>query len=94
MAVSSVLSSFKGLNLTNDACASFATDVAALQQRLLCGEETAFGTLMDALQNHHTSENLTNMDEVGTCVREAVNSVKMIEKRTNRFPPSHCNFML
>ena len=94
VAVASVLSTVKGFDLTNDACASFAADVAALYQRLVCGKQTALETLEDVLRNHHTSEYLSTKDEVGAFVREAVASVQIIDMHTHLFPPSHGKLML
>ncbi|GMF34838.1 unnamed protein product [Phytophthora lilii] len=56
VAVASVLSTVKGFDLTNDAYASFAADVAALYQRLVSGKQTALETLEDVLRNHETSD--------------------------------------
>uniref|UniRef100_M4C3G2 Mannitol dehydrogenase N-terminal domain-containing protein n=1 Tax=Hyaloperonospora arabidopsidis (strain Emoy2) TaxID=559515 RepID=M4C3G2_HYAAE len=70
VAVASVLSSVEGFDLTNDAYASFAADVAALYQRLVSGKQTALETLEDVLRNHHTSEYLATKDEVGTFPRQ------------------------
>ncbi|CAI5719015.1 unnamed protein product [Hyaloperonospora brassicae] len=94
VAVASVLSSVKGFDLTNDAYASFATDVAALYQRLVCGKQTALETLGDVLRNHHPSEYLTTKDDVVAFVREAVASVQIIDMHTHLFPPSHGKLML
>uniref|UniRef100_M4C6M4 Uncharacterized protein n=2 Tax=Hyaloperonospora arabidopsidis (strain Emoy2) TaxID=559515 RepID=M4C6M4_HYAAE len=94
VAVASVLSSVEGFDLTNDAYASFAADVAALYQRLVSGKQTALETLEDVLRNHHTSEYLATKDEVGTFVREAVASVQIIDVHTHLFPPSHGKLML
>ncbi|KAF4043181.1 hypothetical protein GN244_ATG04663 [Phytophthora infestans] len=94
VAVASVLSSVKGFDLTNDAYASFAADVAALYQRLVSGKQTALETLEDVLRNHHTSEFLATREEVATFVREAVASVQIIDVHTHLFPPSHGKLML
>ncbi|ETK72056.1 hypothetical protein L915_20782, partial [Phytophthora nicotianae] len=94
VAVASVLSSVKGFDLTNDAYASFAADVAALYQRLVSGKQTALETLEDVLRNHHTSEYLATKEEVATFVREAVASVQIIDVHTHLFPPSHGKLML
>ncbi|KAF1774564.1 Metal-dependent hydrolase [Phytophthora cactorum] len=94
VAVASVLSSVKGFDLTNDAYASFAADVAALYQRLVSGKQTALETLEDVLRNHHTSEFLATKEEVATFVREAVASVQIIDVHTHLFPPSHGKLML
>ncbi|CAI5721396.1 unnamed protein product [Hyaloperonospora brassicae] len=92
VAVASVLSSVKGFDITNDACASFAADVAALYQRLVCGKQTALEALEDVLRNHHTSEYLQGRG--GAFVREAVSSVQIIDMHTHLFPPSHGKLML
>ncbi|ETN15860.1 hypothetical protein PPTG_06139 [Phytophthora nicotianae INRA-310] len=94
VAVASVLSSVKGFDLTNDAYASFAADVAALYQRLVSGKQTALETLEDVLRNHHTSEYLATKEEVATFVREAVASVQIVDVHTHLFPPSHGKLML
>ncbi|POM63475.1 LOW QUALITY PROTEIN: Hypothetical protein PHPALM_21114, partial [Phytophthora palmivora] len=92
--VASVLSSVKGFDLTNDAYASFAADVAALYQRLLSGKQTALETLSDVLRNHNISEYLATKEEVATFVREAVAGVQIIDVHTHLFPPSHGKLML
>ncbi|KAG6587144.1 Mannitol 2-dehydrogenase [Phytophthora cinnamomi] len=94
VAVASVLSSVKGFDLTNDAYASFAADVAALYQRLVSGKQTALETLEDVLRNHQTSEYLGTKEEVATFVRETVGSVQIIDVHTHLFPPSHGKLML
>ncbi|CAI5708989.1 unnamed protein product [Peronospora destructor] len=94
VAVATVLSSVKGFNLTNDAYASFAADVAALYQRLVSGKQTALETLDDVLRNHHISEYLATKEEVVTFVRETVASVQIIDVHTHLFPPSHGKLML
>ncbi|GMF34840.1 unnamed protein product [Phytophthora lilii] len=94
VAVASVLSTVKGFDLTNDAYASFAADVAALYQRLVSGKQTALETLEDVLRNHETSEYLATKEEVATFVREAVASVQVIDVHTHLFPPSHGKLML
>ncbi|CAI5717022.1 unnamed protein product [Peronospora effusa] len=94
VAVASILSSVEGFDLTNDAYASFAADVAALYQRLVSGKQTALETLDDVLRNHHTSEYLATKEEVATSVRQAVASVQIIDVHTHLFPPSHGKLML
>ncbi|CAH0482804.1 unnamed protein product [Peronospora belbahrii] len=94
VAVASILSSVEGFDLTNDAYASFAADVAALYQRLVSGKQTALETLSDVLRNHHTSEYLATKEEVVTFVRETVANVQIIDVHTHLFPPSHGKLML
>ncbi|CAH0490414.1 unnamed protein product [Peronospora farinosa] len=94
VAVASILSSVEGFDLTNDAYASFAADVAALYQRLVSGKQTALETLDDVLRNHHTSEYLATKEKVVTFVRQAVASVQIIDVHTHLFPPSHGKLML
>ncbi|CAH0482805.1 unnamed protein product [Peronospora belbahrii] len=94
VAVASILSSVEGFDLTNDAYASFAADVAALYQRLVSGKQTALETLSDVLRNHHTSEYLATKEDVVTFVRETVANVQIIDVHTHLFPPSHGKLML
>ncbi|KAL8003253.1 putative 6-phosphogluconate dehydrogenase-like domain superfamily, metal-dependent hydrolase [Plasmopara halstedii] len=94
VAIASVLSFVKGFDLTNDVYASFATDVAALYQRIVSGKRAALETLDDILRNHNASEYLATRKEVAIFVREAVARVQIIDVHTHLFPPSHGKLML
>ncbi|TYZ66927.1 hypothetical protein PybrP1_012239 [[Pythium] brassicae (nom. inval.)] len=101
VAVTAALSTVSGFDLSVDAYASFAADVAALYQRLLNGKETAGGSggaaldvLQDVLRNQQTSEYLGSKDELAAFVRSAVAQVEVIDVHTHLFPPSHGKLML
>lgn len=100
VAVTAALSTVSGFDLTNDAYASFAADVAALYQRLLNGKDstggsgTAIDVLQDVLRNQQTSEFLGSKDELAAFVRSTVAQVEVIDVHTHLFPPSHGKLML
>jgi hypothetical protein len=81
-------------DLKNPILVSFAAQVAALYQRLICGEQNAMSVLLDVLRNHTTSAFLGSYEEIDAYVRETVASVKIIDVHTHLFPPSHGKLML
>ncbi|TMW68008.1 hypothetical protein Poli38472_007680 [Pythium oligandrum] len=98
VSIATALSTVQGFDLTNEVHATFASDVAALYQRLIEGKETVGRTAIDVLKeivrHHSTSEYIHTREELAVFVRETVATTPIIDVHTHLFPPTHGKLML